>query len=404
MTEAYLARVTTAGKTVSLFYNRVMFPIISTSGDVIAFGGRVMDDSKPKYLNSSDTPAFKKSKNLFALNFAKSVGSDTMILCEGYMDVISLHGAGFTNAVATLGTAITPEQARVFSNYTKNVIICYDSDNAGQTAAAKAFRLLGETGVECKILTMRDAKDPDEFIKKFGAPAFKNLLENSVSEYDYRFSRVIAENDINTSEGKLKAIDEVEKIISSVHSAARRDVYISDAAKFFGVSPESIRNDVSYLIKKKEKAEKAESSRQLYVQTAGYTDRINPDSSKNLRAVKAEEAMIGILLIHPEYFDELKNKNQLPSPDEFFSGFGKKVYGAMLSIYQSGSFDESMLGEYLSPDEYDRIIGFKTSRKMLTDNTIDLFLECRKTLNNATSSMGQSFNDIIERKRKQSQN
>ncbi len=156
------------GRSYDYFRDRVIFPIIDTSGNVVAFGGRIMDSSsKNKYLNTSDTPAFKKSRNLFALNFAKKHCEENMLLCEGYMDVIALHAAGFENAVATLGTAITSEQARIFAKYTKKVIICYDADNAGQTATMKAMRLLGEVGVEVRVLKILGAKDPDEYIRKF---------------------------------------------------------------------------------------------------------------------------------------------------------------------------------------------------------------------------------------------
>ena len=143
-----------------------MFPIIDVKGNVIAFGGRVMDDSKPKYLNTSDTLVYKKSMGVFALNLAKKGGKDSLILCEGYMDVIALHAVGITNAVATLGTAITQEQARVMSRYTKKVIICYDSDEAGQKAAMRAVKLLSDVGLDVVILKVPGAKDPDEFIKK----------------------------------------------------------------------------------------------------------------------------------------------------------------------------------------------------------------------------------------------
>ena len=143
-----------------------MFPIIDNSGNIIAFGGRVLDDSKPKYLNTSDTAAFKKSKNLFALNFARTHCSEQLIVCEGYMDVIAMHAAGFENSVATLGTAITPEHARMLKKYTKKVILSYDSDSAGQNATDKALRLLSEVGLDAGILVMKGAKDPDEYIKK----------------------------------------------------------------------------------------------------------------------------------------------------------------------------------------------------------------------------------------------
>ena len=162
------------------FRNRVMFPIIDVSGNVIAFGGRVMDDSKPKYKNSSDTPVFKKLRNLFALNFARHSCEEALILCEGYMDVIALHAVGITNAVATLGTAITSEQARVMSRYTKRVIISYDSDEAGVKAAKRAMKLLEEVGLEVNVLSVPGAKDPDEYIKKFGVDKFKQVISGAI--------------------------------------------------------------------------------------------------------------------------------------------------------------------------------------------------------------------------------
>ena len=190
--------------------------IIDTSGNVIAFGGRSLDDTGPKYLNSSDTPGFKKSRNLYALNFARKHCAEAMILCEGYMDVIALHAAGFENAVATLGTAITPEQVRVMARYTRRVIISYDSDEAGQNAADKAMRLLGEVGLEVRVLKLSEAKDPDEYIKKYGKDKFRMELESSRSGFEHKFFSIIAKYDTDTAEGKIKAAGEVCRIIAEV--------------------------------------------------------------------------------------------------------------------------------------------------------------------------------------------
>jgi len=174
------------------FRGRVMFPIIDVSGHVIAFGGRVLDDSKPKYLNSADTPVFKKLRNLFALNYARHSCSEYLILCEGYADVIALHAAGFTNAVATLGTAINSEQARVMKNYTKRVVICYDSDEAGQKAAQKAMKLLGEVGLDVGVIKVPGAKDPDEYINNYGQEKFKEKVD--ISKEPKQLDRCIANN------------------------------------------------------------------------------------------------------------------------------------------------------------------------------------------------------------------
>ena len=208
------------------FRNRVMFPIIDVSGNVIAFGGRVMDDSKPKYKNSSDTPVFKKSRNLFALNFARLNCEDALILCEGYMDVIALHASGITNAVATLGTAITSEQARVMSRYTKKVIISYDADEAGRKAAARALALLEEVGLEVKVLSVPGAKDPDEYIKTYGVDKFREVLYGAKSKFEYNLDTVLSRYDISLPQDKINALGELEKIISAVYSEAERDIYI----------------------------------------------------------------------------------------------------------------------------------------------------------------------------------
>ncbi|MEG0570990.1 MAG: DNA primase, partial [Oscillospiraceae bacterium] len=180
------------------FRNRVMFPIIDLRGNVIAFGGRVLDDSKPKYLNTADTVAFKKSRNLFSLNLAKNEIKDKIILAEGYMDVITVYSAGFKNVVATLGTALTPEQARLISKYTNQVIIAYDSDNAGQAATQRAINLFSEVGITTKTLNMDGAKDPDEYIKKFGVKRFGLLIDGAENIIEYEFKKLASQCDLET--------------------------------------------------------------------------------------------------------------------------------------------------------------------------------------------------------------
>lgn len=387
------------GRPYDYFRNRVIFPIIATTGDVIAFGGRVMDDSMPKYLNSSDTPAFKKSKNLFALNFAKNSDLSTMILCEGYMDVIALHGAGFTNAVATLGTAITPEQARLFKRYTSKVVICYDADEAGQRAASKAFKLLGEAGVECRILKVENAKDPDEYIRKFGAGAFKNLLERSKGEFEFKFDQVLAKNDISTTDGKVKALERTVEIIASFYSAAKREVYIHIAAEQLGVTPESLKRDVDKSIKRRSFLEKQEEKHSILRQSEGYGDRVNPDFVKNPKAASAEEAIIGILLLHPEYLPGLAQKGSLPAAEDFVTAFGRKVYTLLLENASSGQLEEGVLGEALDVDEMSRITKMKLKRSELPNNSEKVLTECIATLKGAAEKDKLDIADIIHLKR-----
>lgn len=402
MSSAFLCGISKKnGRPYDYFRNRVMFPIISVTGDVIAFGGRVMDDSEPKYLNSSDTPAFKKSRNLFALNYAKSASAEQMILCEGYMDVIALHQAGFKNAVATLGTAITSEQARILKRYTNRVIICYDADAAGQKAAYKAFRLLGEAGLECKIIKVENAKDPDEYIKKFGPDAFVGILNRSRSEFDFKFDNIIASNDLETTDGKIKALYELVNVISEFPGAAQREVYIHRVADSLSLLSDAIRRDVEKNIARQKGQQKKDEFRKIVASTSGFGDRINPDAAKNPRAAKAEAAIIGILLLHPEYLAEMKKKDALPPEDVFFTEFGKKVYSLMRELSKEESFSEAMLGEELTPDEMSRLESIKMTRRQVGANTIEILLDCFETLKSASASKDRDIADILREKRKQ---
>jgi DNA primase len=405
MSSAFLCGISQkTGKPYDYFRNRVIFPIIDVRGDVVAFGGRVMDDSKPKYLNSSDTPAFKKSRNLFALNFARKSDTETMILCEGYMDVIALHGAGFSNAVATLGTAITSEQARIFSRYAKKVVICYDADEAGQRAASKAFALLGEVGVECRILKVEDAKDPDEYIRKFGAPAFKNLLERSRSEFDFKLDKIIRDNPIVTPDGKIKALEESVRLIASFPSAAAREIYLHRIAELLNVPPDSIRRDVEKLLRNRDKKEKREEARQMIRQSEGYGDRINPDYVKNPGAAAAEETILGILLLHPEIWSELQKSGETLTADDFFTAFGKKVFENLEPNLSDPSFEPGMLGEVLSLEEMDRVASIRRSRSLLQQNSITVLRDSIDRLREATTRREMSIEDILNKKRQKNGN
>lgn len=404
MASAFLCGISQkTGKPYDYFRNRVIFPIIDVRGDVVAFGGRVMDDSKPKYLNSSDTPAFKKSRNLFALNFARKNETDTMILCEGYMDVIALHGAGFSNAVATLGTAITPEQARIFARYVKKVVICYDADEAGQRAASKAFALLGEVGVECRILRVENAKDPDEYIRKFGAGAFKNLMERSRSEFDFKLEKILAEHPIEDSDHRIKALEESVRLVASFSSSAVREIYLHRVAQLLDVSAESIRRDVEKNIRGRVRKDRREETRQFIRQSEGYGDRINPDYVKNPGAAAAEEAILGILLLHPELYRQLQKDGKPLQTEDFFTAFGKKVFAALVERIDDPSFESGMLGEVLSIEEMDRVAELRQNRARL-QNTLTVLQDGVSRLREASARSEQSLEDILSKKRRKKEN
>ena len=397
------------GRVFDMFRNRVMFPIIDVSGNIIAFGGRVLDDSTPKYLNSSDTPVFKKSRNLFALNFAKNNATERLILCEGYMDVIALHSAGFENAVATLGTAITPEQARIMAKYTKNVVVSYDADEAGQRAATKALTLLNEVGIDGHVLKVVGAKDPDEFIKKngeTGAVKFKHLLDNSTPRFDFRLETILKKYDLAVPDDKIRASEEVCSMLADIYSNVERELASAAAAKRLGVSVDSLRSDTERALRRKRREEKKETSRQVYIKTAGFGDRINVDAVKNKTAAAAEETILGLMLSFPEYISLVKSgKAQLKSED-FFTSFGKRVFDTVMSMTdETGKFEIGMLGEVFNPDEMGRIFEMKLRRERLTYNGEDVLRDAIDRLKGEQGGSGglDDIQKILDEKRRKAE-
>jgi len=387
------------------FRNRVMFPIIDVSGNVIAFGGRVMDDSKPKYKNSSDTPVFKKLRNLFALNFARHTCQDSLILCEGYMDVIALHSAGITNAVATLGTAITSEQARVMSRYTKRVIISYDSDEAGVKAATRAMKLLEEVGLEVNVLSVQGAKDPDEYIKRFGVDKFKQVISGAKSKFDYSLDAILSKYDLTLPQDKINALADVEKLISGVNSMAERDVYIHTVAKRFEVQASSIRSDVERIIAKRERSYKRNQTQRIRQESAGYSDRINPDFLKSPAVARNEETVLGLLLLFTDHrkkvFDE-----ELLTEENFMTDLNRRIFAYIKRAYNDGDENLIAINDEFTQDEIGRISRMKIRRMELSSNDDSVLLECidnlKKSVDKKTSEKTDTIdklNEILSKKR-----
>lgn len=365
------------------FRNRVMFPIIDTSRNIIGFGGRVMDDSKPKYLNSSDTPGFKKSRNLFALNYAKNNCSDSLILCEGYMDVIAMHAAGFENAVATLGTAITQEQARIIARYTKKVILIYDSDEAGRKADERAMRLLGEVGLEVRILKLKGAKDPDEFIRNFGRARFLQELRGSQSGFEHKLDTIIAKYDITESEGRIRATREVCDVIAASGSSVEREVYIAAAAERLSLTTDSIRNDVERARRRLYNELKKKQSRDAVSAAKHYGDSVNLDAAKNVAASGAEEVIIGMMLLFEEYREAVVSGRVALDTEDFFTAFGKRAFGEICRLQSSeGGFSRAMLFQDFSADEQGRLTALEQARSQLSDNSMKVFGEAVGALKN----------------------
>lgn len=357
-----------------MFRGRVMFPIIDTSGRVIAFGGRIIGDGEPKYLNSSDTAAFKKSKNLYALNYAKDKCSDELILCEGYMDVIALHNAGMENAVATLGTALTPEQSRIMAKHTKRVIISYDSDEAGQRAASRAIGLLSETGLDVRVLKLKGAKDPDEFIKKYGVEKFRDALSESNTKFHHVMAGILAKYDADNDEDKIRALREINEYIAGVYSGVEREVYIHQASEKLGISEESIKSDVLFIINKKRRERKKEETEEIRRETLGFGDRVNRDKLTQLRRASCEEVVLGMLIAYPEYIKiAISGGESGLSEEDFGTDFGRRVFSAISSVYrENDAFDMGVLSEMFTSEEVSRITKLAMERQKL-DNGYAVF-------------------------------
>ena len=254
MLQADVARLSKKGYPYDRYRARAMFPILDLRGNVVAFGGRILTDEKPKYINTSDTPVYHKSSGLFAMNFAKDSGSRQLILAEGYMDVIALHRAGFTNAIASLGTSLTEEQARIIKRYADEAVICYDSDEAGQRATQRAIPILKNTGLQVRVITVPGGKDPDEFMRNYGedGPArFKQLLESGGNDVEYRLAGVRKKYDLTTEDGRARYLKEAaETVLCKLRDRMERDIYAGKLSQETGVGKDSILDTVDRLARR----------------------------------------------------------------------------------------------------------------------------------------------------------
>lgn len=345
--DAGLAKRGKNGGVYDTFRNRLMFPVIDVRGSVVGFSGRILDDGEPKYLNSPDTPVFQKSRNLFALNLAKRTKRGMLILAEGNIDVVSLHQAGFDCAVASLGTALTAEQARLMSRYTQNVVISYDNDGAGQKAAQRAIGIFESTGMSVKVLRMSGAKDPDEYIKKFGTDAFSLLLDRSENHIEYRLLSVKSKYDLENDDGRLGFLKEATELLASLPNALERDIYGGRVAEAAGVTKEAVQNEVKKEIRKRINAQKKKQEKQnmrpdIMAQPADKSIRY-----ENVISAAAEEGIIRILMRDPE----LVKKANITKAD-FTSDFLGRLFEIINQRYSSGdSISTAVIASQLKPEE-----------------------------------------------------
>ncbi|MBD5081897.1 MAG: DNA primase [Ruminococcaceae bacterium] len=345
------------------FRNRVMFPIIDRRGNIIGFGGRTLEaDAPAKYLNSDETLVFHKRSSLFSLNFAKNTREKFLILCEGYMDVISLNQAGFDNAIATLGTAITPEQARLMRQYCEEVVISYDSDGAGQKATMKAINLLGEAGVDARVLQMTGAKDPDEYVKKYGADGFRLLLEKSGGAISFELKKLTVGLDMDTPEGKASYLKKAVGLLASINDKIDRMVYINDTAKLCGLSAGEIEKAVEERRRINYYSAKKAETRELINPTKKKGSDYMPTSQLTARE-KAQRGVIAFMIHSPDLLPKTEKRISLEDfPDEFC----RIIYQTVTDRIKNGqNVDLSSLGNEFSAQELGKITGIIQENNLL---------------------------------------
>lgn len=357
------------------FRNRVMTPIIDVRGNVIAFGGRVLDDSKPKYINTSDTLVYKKTNELFALNYAKDSGADALILCEGYMDVIAMHQAGFTNAVAGCGTALTNEQVRLISRYAKEVILAYDADEAGQKALAKAINLFKQTDVKTRIPNLVGGKDPDEIIKTYGRDKFKGMLEASSNEVEFALINLRKQYNLLSTIGKSDFMKEAIKILANCEPI-EQDLYVSRLSEELNIDKVSVKAQLENYKQRIGKRTRSREYKKIIDNQSKEIRKQTITQDISYRKIKAEDRIIALLLEHPDCYS-LCDKIQLEHLSE---GFIRKVYSIIIEKIES-NYDLSLtsFSGDLTDDEIGKLSGI-LARAVISSDAKKEFLDCVKVI------------------------
>jgi DNA primase len=371
------------------FRNRLMFPIIDVRGNIIGFGGRVMDDSTPKYLNSPETVIFNKRKNLFGLNLAKKSKLGYLILVEGYMDAIALHQYGFDCAVASLGTSLTEEHAVLLSRYTEQVVLIYDGDEAGQRATRRAIPMLEKAGINVKVLKMRDAKDPDEYLKKFGADKFKLLLEESSNRVEYQLNAIAKKYDLREDEQRIKFIQEAAELICTLGSPVQREIYGGRAAQAASISMDAMKLEVNKAFKRriareKKKQEKIDLAPAQALQPKSRTIRYD-----NVKSAMAEETVLALVLKDPSLLDQTGKLTR----ESFSCELLGRIYGQLKNRYAQHLELSPAVLEDLSAEEMSHLVGITQRHQGPVNETA--LADCIRTILAEHQASGVSTEDDL---------
>lgn len=380
------------------FCNRVMTPIIDVRGNVIAFGGRVLDDSKPKYINTGDTLVYKKTNELFALNFAKDSKEDALILCEGYMDVIAMHQAGFTNAVAGCGTALTTEQVRLISRYAKEVILTYDADEAGQKALQKAMTLFDQTDVKVRIPALVGGKDPDEIIRTYGRDKFKGMLEGASNETEFRLLALRRQYNLATTQGKIDFIGGALQILATL-PPVEQDLYVSRLSEELGVERQNMKVQLQDLVARQDNRREKREFNRIVQENMRKAARETMATDASLRKLRAEDRLISLLLRYPDCSRLCKDFD----PQWLTPGFAQRVFTLILQRLENGDGTELMdLRDRLTDDEMGRLSGIiarggesADAKQEFSDCLQTIRAEQQKKQESAAELDDQAFRDLF---------
>lgn len=395
--ESGLVRRSEKGNLYNLFRHRMITPIIDLRGNVIAFGGRVLDDSKPKYINSPETVVYKKSRTLFALNIAKRSTSRRYILCEGYMDVISMHQAGFDTAVCACGTALTPEQVKLIGEYADEVILSYDSDEAGQKAAARSLELFAPSPARVSVLNIPGAKDPDEFIKKFGRARFEMLLNGTANATEFKLAKIRAKYDIATDKGRLDYIKEALALLAGHISPTEREVYAGRLAEETGISRGAIQTQLQGAVRRAEQTARRRRQQQLAGEGVAASIKVPYDlgGSKALGLANAEQQLVAAMLKDPAVIRKVRAKI---TPGEFLLPEMQQVCSAIFALDSQGAaVSLSALGAVLSEQDLAQLAQLlaRNADLNLTDQDIEMFLaRIRKSLPKSSKAGSMSADEL----------
>ena len=368
--QADLVKQTQKGGYIDAFRNRLVFPIIDLRGNVLGFSGRRIDENdNPKYVNTKDTLIYKKGREIFGLNLAKKGNTDKLILCEGNVDVVMLHQAGFTNAVACLGTALTQEQVQVLSRYTGEVLLCYDNDEAGKKAVEKALSVFSQTSIHTKVIQMTGGKDPDEIIRKHGVERFVALIDGASNDIEYKLSNELHKYDVLTNDGKVSFMKAASKLLAELKNDVEVDIYASKLSEDLAINKQAILSEVEKAKRshsRVQQREKFEKIKKTFDDPKDVRNRINPERKDNLHAAKAEETLIAVLINMPSVYKSISSKI---TADDFVTSFNGRVFEVICErISEDKPVDLTFLSGYFNDEEMSVIAGITANAQIIGNN------------------------------------